>query len=77
MFLIGTVGYWPNYIVYDVMKLVISALCFYHLLMGTLWNKIEMNSIKAALGALENFNQTRKELKNESALRKDNLPDRC
>lgn len=73
MFLIGTVGFWPNYVMYDVIKLVLTGICFYYLLMGTLWNKIEINSIKAGLGALGNFNQTRKELKNESALRNDGL----
>ncbi|KOB72550.1 Sphingomyelin phosphodiesterase 2 [Operophtera brumata] len=73
MFLIGTVGFWPNKMLYDVIKLVLTGICFYYLLMGTLWNKIEVNSIKAGLGALGNFNQTRKELKNESALSNDDL----
>lgn len=64
MFLIGTVGYWPNSICYDVIKLVVTGLCFYYLIMGTLWNKIEMNSLKAGLSALENFCRTRIESKN-------------
>ncbi|XP_059061918.1 putative neutral sphingomyelinase [Achroia grisella] len=59
MFLIGTVGFWPNNVFYDVIKIVLTGFCFYYLLMGTLWNKIEMNSLKAGLSALENFSRTR------------------
>lgn len=76
MFLIGTVGFWTNYVLYDIIKLIITALCFYCLLMGTLWNKIEMNSLKAGLGSLENFYKTRKVLKNELALRNDLVTNR-
>ncbi|KAM3968047.1 neutral sphingomyelinase [Aphomia sociella] len=63
MFLIGTVGFWPNNVMYDVIKIVMTGVCFYYLLMGTLWNKIEMNSLKAGLSALENFSKTRVESK--------------
>ncbi|KAH9641872.1 hypothetical protein HF086_011622 [Spodoptera exigua] len=63
MFLIGTVGYWPNSIIYDVIKLFITGLCFYYLIMGSLWHRIEMNSLKAGLTALENFCRTRIESK--------------
>lgn len=54
-FLIGSVGYWPHYVIYDVLKVLLTGLCFYNLMMGTLWNKIEMNSIKAGLTALRNY----------------------
>ncbi|RVE48954.1 hypothetical protein evm_006416 [Chilo suppressalis] len=63
MFLIATVGFWPNKIIYDFIKIVMTGFCFYYLLMGTLWNKIEMNSLKAGLNALQNFNKTRAEVK--------------
>lgn len=63
MFLIGTVGFWPNYIIYDVIKIILTGLCFYYLIMGSLWNKIELNSLKAGLNTLENFNRTRNELR--------------
>ncbi|KAI5645139.1 endonuclease/Exonuclease/phosphatase family domain-containing protein [Phthorimaea operculella] len=56
MFLLGTVGFWPNSLLYDVTKLVLSGLCFYSLVMGSLWNRIEMNSLKAGLTALRNVN---------------------
>lgn len=62
MFLLGTVGYWPNFVLYDVIKLIITGLCFYYLIMGTIWNKIEMNSLKAGLSALENVSKTRIEV---------------
>lgn len=62
MFLIGTVGFWPNNVIYDVIKLLMSALCFYLIIMGTLWNRIEMNSLKAGLSALENFNKRKSEI---------------
>lgn len=62
MFLLGTVGFWPNKVHYDVIKIIITGFCFYYLLMGTLWNKIEMNSLKAGLNALQNFNKTRSEV---------------
>ncbi|XP_068627781.1 putative neutral sphingomyelinase [Battus philenor] len=63
MFLIGTVGFWPHYILADIVKIVITGFCFYYFMMGTIWNKIEMNSLKAGLSALENFSKTRSELK--------------
>lgn len=63
MFLIGSVGFWPSSIIHDVVKLIVSGICFYYLIMGTIWNKIEMNSLKAALGGLENFATTRAETK--------------
>ncbi|XP_026747376.1 putative neutral sphingomyelinase [Trichoplusia ni] len=66
MFLIGTVGYWPNLIFYDIIKLFITGLSFYYLIMGTVWNNIEMNSLKAGLSALENFCRTRISDKGES-----------
>lgn len=59
MFLLGTVGFWPNNVLYDVTKLVLTALSFYCLIMGTIWNKIEMNSLKAGLTSLENFSKSR------------------
>ncbi|XP_072941862.1 putative neutral sphingomyelinase [Epargyreus clarus] len=63
MFLLGSVGFWPNVIWYDVIKLIMTGLCFYYLIMGTLWNKIETNSLKAGLSALENFNKSRDEMR--------------
>ncbi|KPJ00955.1 Putative neutral sphingomyelinase [Papilio xuthus] len=63
MFLLGTVGFWPHNILADFVKIVITGFCFYYIIMGTIWNKIEMNSLKAGLSALENFNRTRNELK--------------
>ncbi|XP_047023751.1 putative neutral sphingomyelinase [Helicoverpa zea] len=63
MFLIGTVGYWPNNVIYDILKLFITGIGFYYLIMGSLWNKMEMNSLKAGLSALENFCRTRIESK--------------
>ncbi|XP_026326469.1 putative neutral sphingomyelinase [Hyposmocoma kahamanoa] len=59
MFLLGTVGFWPNNVLYDVTKLVVTALSLYCLLMGSIWNKIEMNSLKAGLTSLENFSKSR------------------
>jgi hypothetical protein len=59
MFLLGTVGLWPHRVIYDLIKLVMTVISFYCLLMGTLWNKIEMNSLKAGLNGLENFNKTK------------------
>lgn len=59
MFLLGTVGFWPNKIIYDIIKIILTGFCFYYTLMGTLWNKIEMNSLKAGFNALQNFNKTR------------------
>lgn len=64
MFLIGTVGFWTNNILHDILKLFISGLCFYYLIMGTIWNRMELNSLKAGLSALENFATTRMESKN-------------
>ncbi|CAG9792137.1 unnamed protein product [Diatraea saccharalis] len=64
MFLLGTVGFWPNKIIYDIVKIVITGFCFYYILMGTLWNKIEMNSLKAGLNALQNFNRRNTEVTN-------------
>ncbi|XP_063823205.1 putative neutral sphingomyelinase [Ostrinia nubilalis] len=63
MFLLGTVGFWPNKFIYDVIKIILTGFCFYNILMGTLWNKIEMNSLKAGLNALKNFKKTRSEIK--------------
>lgn len=59
MFLLGTVGFWPNKVIYDIIKIIMTGFCFYYILMGTLWNKIEMNSLKAGLNALQNFSKTR------------------
>ncbi|CAB3228620.1 unnamed protein product [Arctia plantaginis] len=64
MFLIGTVGLWTNNILHDILKLFVSGLCFYYLIMGTIWNRMELNSLKAGLSALENFATTRMESKN-------------
>ncbi|XP_075972225.1 neutral sphingomyelinase [Anticarsia gemmatalis] len=69
MFLLGTVGFWPNSIIHDIVKLFVSGLCFYYIIMGTLWNKIEMNSLKAGLSALQNFSRTRVETKNKDELK--------
>ncbi|XP_026491372.2 putative neutral sphingomyelinase [Vanessa tameamea] len=63
MFLLGSVGFWPNNIFSDVCKIVITGICFYYIIMGTLWNRIEMNSLKAGLTALENFTKSRREIK--------------
>ncbi|XP_004927793.1 putative neutral sphingomyelinase isoform X2 [Bombyx mori] len=71
MFLLGSVGFWPNFLIYDVLKLLITALCFYNLVMGSLWNQIEMNSLKAGLNALENFIQTRNDTKPEDINKED------
>ena len=57
MFLLGSVGFWPNNIISDVLKIILTGICFYYIIMGTLWNRIEMNSLKAGLRALENFNK--------------------
>ncbi|XP_046978892.1 putative neutral sphingomyelinase [Vanessa cardui] len=62
-FLLGSVGFWPNNILSDVCKIVITGICFYYIIMGTLWNRIEMNSLKAGLTALENFTKSRREIK--------------
>ncbi|XP_049888179.1 putative neutral sphingomyelinase [Pectinophora gossypiella] len=62
MFLLGTVGFWPPNVLYDVTKLIITALCLYCLVMGILWNKIEMNSLKSGRTALENFSRSRYDL---------------
>lgn len=59
MFLLGSVGFWPNNVLYDVTKLVLTALSFYFLIMGTIWYKIEMNSLKAGLTSLELFSKSR------------------
>lgn len=59
MFLLGTVGFWPNNVLYDVTKIVLTALSFYCLIMGSIWNRIEMNSLKAGLTSLENFSKSR------------------
>lgn len=59
MFLLGSVGYWPNNILSDIVKIILTGICFYYIIMGTLWNRIEMNSLKAGLMALENFNKSR------------------
>ncbi|XP_053599565.1 putative neutral sphingomyelinase [Plodia interpunctella] len=59
MLLLGTVGFWPNNVFCDVIKIIMTGLCFYYLVMGTLWNRIELNSLKAGLLALENFTKTK------------------
>lgn len=62
MFLLGSFGYWPDYVFYNVLKIIITGLSFYYLIMGTLWNRIEMNSLKAGLSALDNFGKSRSQL---------------
>lgn len=52
MFLLGTMGFWNNNLLYDIVKIMFTGLCFYTMIMGTLWNQIEMNSLKAGLSAL-------------------------
>ncbi|XP_013185710.2 putative neutral sphingomyelinase [Amyelois transitella] len=59
MLLLGTVGFWPSSLFSDVIKIIMTGLCFYYLLMGTLWNRMEMNSLKAGLIALENFTRSK------------------
>lgn len=59
MFILGTVGYWPNNVLYHVTKLVLTALSFYFLVMGSIWYRMEMNSLKAGLTSLENFSKSR------------------
>ncbi|XP_032512196.1 putative neutral sphingomyelinase [Danaus plexippus] len=59
MFLLGSVGFWPNNIMTDILKIIMTGISFYYIIMGTLWNKIEMNSLKAGLTALENFYKSR------------------
>lgn len=59
MFLLGSVGFWPNNILSDIFKIIITGISFYYIVMGTLWNRIEMNSLKAGLTALENFYKSR------------------
>lgn len=71
MFLLGTVGFWPNKIIYDVIKIILTGFCFYYLIMGSLWNKIEMNSLKAGLNALQNFNKTRSDANDTDNLEKE------
>lgn len=61
--LLGTVGYWPNLLIYDLVKVLITGLCFYYLIMGSLWNKMEMNSLKAGLSALKNYSNLRTNIK--------------
>lgn len=59
MFRLGTVGLGPNNVLYDVTKFVITAVSFYFLFMGFIWNKIELNNLKAGLTSLENFTKSR------------------
>ncbi|CAF4854700.1 unnamed protein product [Pieris macdunnoughi] len=59
MVLIGLVGYWPNNILVDMIKIFMTGICFYYIVMGTIWNRIEMNSLKAGLSALEIFQKRR------------------
>ncbi|XP_041972796.1 putative neutral sphingomyelinase [Aricia agestis] len=59
MFLLGSVGFWPNNILADVIKIIMTGICFYYIMMGTIWNRIEINSLKAGLSALENINKSR------------------
>ncbi|XP_038213597.1 putative neutral sphingomyelinase [Zerene cesonia] len=59
MFLLGSVGFWPNIIIADIIKIIMTGVCFYYILMGSLWNRIEMNSLKAGVTALENFKSSR------------------
>lgn len=63
MFLLGSVGFWPNNVLSDILRIIITGICLYYIIMGTLWNSIEMNSIKAGLIALENFNKSRNDMK--------------
>ncbi|XP_023938168.2 putative neutral sphingomyelinase [Bicyclus anynana] len=63
MFLLGSVGFWPNNIIADVLKIIMTGICLYYITMGTLWHKIEMNSLKAGLSAMENFKRSRNDVK--------------
>lgn len=63
MLLVATVGCWPNQYFFNVIKLGTTAVCFYYLIMGTLWNRIEMNSLKEGLSALDNYVTTRSRMK--------------
>ncbi|KAI8440435.1 hypothetical protein MSG28_001743 [Choristoneura fumiferana] len=59
MFLVATVGCWPNQYFFNVIKLGTTAVCFYYIIMGTLWNRIEMNSLKERLSALDKYAEIR------------------
>ncbi|XP_073966566.1 neutral sphingomyelinase [Choristoneura fumiferana] len=63
MFLVATVGCWPNQYFFNVIKLGTTAVCFYYIIMGTLWNRIEMNSLKERLSALDKYVTTRSRMK--------------
>ncbi|XP_045763706.1 putative neutral sphingomyelinase [Maniola jurtina] len=63
IFLLGSVGFWPNNLISDVLKIIMTGICMYYITMGTLWNKIEMNSLKAGLSAMENFRTSRRDVK--------------
>lgn len=55
MLLLGTVGLWPHRILHDLTRILVSALSFYYIIMGTIWNRIEMNSIKAGLSSMRKY----------------------
>ena len=59
MTLMGTVGYWPSSMFCDIIKIIITGLGFYSLMLGTIWYKIESNCLKARLSVLDNFCRTR------------------
>ncbi|CAH0721530.1 unnamed protein product, partial [Brenthis ino] len=63
MFLLGSVGVWPNSVLSDILRIIITGICFYYIIMGTLWNRIELNNIKAGLIGLENFSKSRNDMK--------------
>lgn len=59
IFLLGSVGFWPNNVIADVFKIIMTGICLYYITMATLWYQIEMNSLKAGLSAMENFKRSR------------------
>ncbi|XP_050672324.1 putative neutral sphingomyelinase isoform X2 [Leptidea sinapis] len=59
-FLLGSVGFWPTHVLADIVRIIMSGICFYYLTMGAIWNRIEMNSLKAGVTALENYQRSRK-----------------
>lgn len=55
MLLLGTVGLWSQIILHDLVRICVTCVSLYYFVMGTIWNRIEMNSIKAGLSALKKY----------------------
>lgn len=64
MLLLGTVGFWPHTILHDLTRIIIIVISLYFFVMGTLWNRIEINSLKGGLSALKNLSNMLSEIKN-------------